>query len=519
MKKRGVITLYSSAFLMALFLLVLPFIISSSYYHNSLQNLPDWGVSKQHVTMELMGSVSYENGSQALAGNQLHLEAWHGYHEVMYRKKIVPRSIEFSFFLGENSWICLIFNRPRPYAYDVENYCALRLSNRTDKPAALLQVDAFGKFLDRTPLDIRNTINMNAWNNCSVIWSDTANNIEVKINGNSLGSFTGDFGNQQHIGFRGGANPAIVDNVRIIETSRARYFYSFNWYEGLNRNRIIYNSIFIATKIALAIVLALLVFRWFTGDMRTAAAISLSCCFTVILVLWPWTYYRVSIMAQRYPLENDTLLKIERILIDEGIQTRREEIRGEYPADFPFPENTVVLLGSSQTWGSGATLREHTWANKLEPLLTGETSSNVLLINGAIKGATSKLLYPYYEEFLSLYPHKLLVMVLGCNDRDENILRENLVRFITLARSKQSKPVLVIEAFSYDDHANGTGMRSVMESVASEYNVPLFDMHNAVKEYQDAGFFWWDTVHPTSFGHDCIAHVLAPFIRECLETE
>ena len=383
-----------------------------------------------------------------------------------------------------------------------------------------MQVDALGKFLDRIPIDTDNIVLDNSWNTCTVTWKNNEDIIEVNMNGTSLGIFKGDYAAEQYIGFRGGVFTAIVDNVLITETSGEKHFSTFNWYESCNRNAIILECLVICTKITFFIAIGIAIIYLFTRNMRIASSITLSCCFTVILVLWPWTIYRISVLAPRYPLESDTMRKKEHIRVEKSIMHRRDEMTHEYPASYPFPENTVVLIGSSQTWGSGAALRKHTWANKLENILNEEYAPlKVLVMNTAIKAAKSEELYPYYEEFLGQYPHKLLVMVLGCNDRNEEVLRENLIRFINFARKKKVKPALVIEAFSYEDQASGSGMRSTMESIANEYKVPLFNLHEAVEAYQDAGFFWWDRVHPTSFGHECVAHLLAPFFRECLDAQ
>ncbi|MCK5863218.1 MAG: SGNH/GDSL hydrolase family protein [Candidatus Hydrogenedentes bacterium] len=517
MKKTTLTLFYVSAFLIALVLLTIPFTMLSSHYKNTLQEHPDWGVSKCHIATELMGTTPYKTGTQALADNQLHLEAWHGYHEVMYRKGIVPRSISFSFFLAENSWLSLIFNRPRVYAYDVENYCALRLSTTNDKPDSLLQVSPSGEFLTRTPLDTHNTIIKNAWNECSVVWNSTTDGIDISINGQSIGSAEGDFGRKQHIGFRGGAHVACVDNIHITEKNGARHSCSFAWHEGLNRSMVIRDVFFNMAKIAFAIVISLFLLRLLTKNTRTAAAITLSCCATVLLTLYPWVLYHTYIMVPRYPVIDKTLRSIERTVINKAIKYRQEEFLSEYSTESPVPENTVMLIGTSQTWGCGATHKKDIWAKKLEKGLNKKfPSSNILFLNGAIKGATSDLLYPFYEDFLCHYPHKMLFIVLGCNDFDGDVLHENLGRFITLAQSKKIATALIVEALSYEQVPNGTDMLPVMISVAKKYNVPLFNMHEAVKEYQDAGFFWWDVVHPTSFGHDRISHVLTPFFEECL---
>ena len=517
-KKKVIVAIYMCLFLVFIIAIVVPLKMFDLHLTNTLQNLPYWGASKQHVAMELMGSPSYNTKSQALAGNHLHLESWHGYQEVMYRKKVVPESITFSFFLEDNSWIALIFNRPRTYAYEKEDYCALRLSTMKEKPSALLQVDPLGKFTGREPIDTSGKVKTDSWNTCTVTWKDYDYGIEVLVNGESLGTFDGNYKDDQYIGFRGGVNIALVDDVSITEISGCRHYSSFSWRDSLKRNQIIFDSISIFFKIVFLVILALAISLLFTRNLRTSAALVLAGCFTATLIIWPCALYRITVLAPRYPLESEMMRKSENLLIEKGIEVMKDKIRQVYPEDYQFPENTVMVVGTSQAWGSGATLREHSWVKSLEAIMNeGDRPQQVLCINSALCGANSKMLYQLYEEFLSQYPHKLLLIVLGCNDHDEEEFKENLARFMSLARKKQIKSALVVEALSYEELPGGTGMSSIMKFIADEYDVPLFNMHQAVAEYQDAGFFWWDIVHPTSFGHKCIAEVLAPFVSACLE--
>ena len=53
-------------------------------------------------------------------------------------KKSIPNLLSFLCFLENNSWIGLIFNRPRTYAYEEENYCTLRLSTMQEKTISLI---------------------------------------------------------------------------------------------------------------------------------------------------------------------------------------------------------------------------------------------------------------------------------------------------------------------------------------------------------------------------------------------
>ena len=39
-----------------------------------------------------------------------------------------------------------------------------------------------------------------------------------------------------------------------------------------------------------------------------------------------------------------------------------------------------------------------------------------------------------------------------------------------------------------------------MKKVASQYHIPVIDLHEYLKSQADTGFIWWDHVHLTSYG-------------------
>ena len=511
--------LYGGAFLLFIPLIAAPITLSYSSRENTLATLPDWGASKVRLAMELMGAESYVTGTQALAGNRLNLDAWHGYQEVMYRHAVTPAHVRFRFYVDDNAYICLVFNRPRPFMYRSGKYHALRLSTMPEKPSALLHVDAKGAFLQRTPVETRDMLRPQEWNTCSLVWDDANNRIDVFLNGQSVGAFPGDFGGTQYIGFRGGVHPARVDMVRIHEKDGGRYATSFSWHEGNNRRLLMRSMTANTLKTALAVVVLLLLSRLVARNCRSAAAATLSCCATAAITLWPWALFINPMVVTRYPEVDEHLLNIERAHVEERMRMAVKEIQASFPLEEAYPTNTIIAIGSSQTWGCGAAVREHTWTAQLENILNERnTSSGHVVINGGVQGVQSKELADLYETFLRHYPHTLVVIVLGCNDLEPVVFRENLERLILLAREAHAQPLLAVEPLSYEEAPEGVEERWVLASVAEALDVPIFDLHKALEPCQDAGFFWWDVVHPTSFGHARIANALAPFVLEHLQT-
>ncbi|NLF58939.1 MAG: hypothetical protein GX580_15020 [Candidatus Hydrogenedens sp.] len=178
-----------------------------------------------------------------------------------------------------------------------------------------------------------------------------------------------------------------------------------------------------------------------------------------------------------------------------------------------------MFLGTSQTWGVGATLRTETFVSRLEPLLNQNRPPDrrLLALNGAVPGSISPFLAGHYRDFLAGYEHSWLVVNLGVNDTDPEILRENLRDIVHTARSNGVKPIFCMEALSIETRADGLKRGFVVLEVAEELGIPVFNLHEAVRNAQDDGLFWWDSVHPTSYGHRRIAEVLLPFLQPLLE--
>ncbi len=58
----------------------------------------------------------------------LHLDAWHGFHEVMLKPLVTPGEVAFRTKLSTDAYVYVILNRPRLHCGPEESYEAIRLS-------------------------------------------------------------------------------------------------------------------------------------------------------------------------------------------------------------------------------------------------------------------------------------------------------------------------------------------------------------------------------------------------------
>lgn len=483
--------------------------------HN-LANRPNWCVTKLRMAMELMGAKPFYFGLQALAGNRLNLDAWHGYQEVMLRTPVHPREVSFRFFLAADAYLYFVFNRPKVIPYETEYSSLVRLSALKEKPNAYFFADAGGKFLERFCLE-ELPIVPESWNTCRIVFHMDA--IRLSINSGNEISIPCKTVPNAYLGFRGSFRHAALDNLCIVQHPPLPMIVErFHWIGGKYCHllaKTLINNMLIASLVVFLVLLG----SWIlTGSVKMGNDFALSGGITLVLTLAPWVYCRNVTIGKQYPVITYDMEVQEREREEQGFQLREEEILRLHPPHSLHNTKTIIFLGTSQTWGSGAALQKQTFVQQVQDRLNASSAFNqgIVCLNGAVPGSTAPRLSDFYKNFLTQFPHKMLVIVLGCNDRNPAVFRESLEQMVRLARKCGAFPVLVVEAFSTEEAPQGTPLTPVFEDIAESFEVPLLNMHQAIMPLQDTGILWWDVIHPTSYGHACLADTLAPFLSDIL---
>ena len=113
-----------------------------------------------------------------------------------------------------------------------------------------------------------------------------------------------------------------------------------------------------------------------------------------------------------------------------------------------------------------------------------------------------------------------MILNVSHNDKDED--QEGFVSgledFVAFNRERGIATIFSLEATSLEAYPGGLALHGPMREVAERLGVPVVDTHARLEEAYDHGFLWWDTVHPTSYGHRLIAEALAPAVRAVFET-
>jgi hypothetical protein len=208
-----------------------------------------------------------------------------------------------------------------------------------------------------------------------------------------------------------------------------------------------------------------------------------------------------------------------------------------YMANFS-DKDKVLILGSSQTWGAGASSIDLTVSGYLEDLLNSAAKKhNIKVINCGINGSHSLYLGNFFNNFLINFKPRLIIINLSNNDYffwkhfiyrqlkekhghlsggDNEINKLIQERFKSTLIEKFIKPcmvnnikVLFVEEPNSPENTlrreTLTGMQKVIAELSSAYDIPLVSPQSALDLYNIDSPIWWDFMHLSSLGQKILA--------------
>ena len=176
----------------------------------------------------------------------------------------------------------------------------------------------------------------------------------------------------------------------------------------------------------------------------------------------------------------------------------------------PGGQVRVLFLGTSQTWGEGASAPEHITAAVAERLLNerlATTGARALCINaGVVSSDSARLLGAYRDHLIKLKPD-VVVAILGFNDADQPLLLRSLEELVKLNRGQGIRTLIVPEPSSLQ-WGPPRSNQEAMAALARRLSAPLCEPQPALDKKLDDGFLWWDGVHLTDGGQFLMAREL-----------
>lgn len=458
------------------------------YSRNTLMSHPEWVSGKRLLSQPTVGTAQALTTRNLLAGDRLHLDAWHGFNELLYNGKADRLAATVKLWPG--SWLALEYNR------DARGYCAVRLGERS----LWVEVTPEGKFTRQVPLPVTLT---EGWH-------------RVELKGKTLRVDAREYPlptgvEAGVVGFRSGMKRTEVTDVNLGSFRNWRYF-------GLRFALV-------------ALVLGAVAWRWRKPYPFYLLALALVLYLGFDRLFWSYRYPYVNHLPWTYakdlglePLERVragvfgyadapwtgcmpgaelvgfgpiSLGKVAFPTADRYGLTLITPQGASFPSDTPIPATgrRVMLLGTSQTRGSGAARETDALAYRLQARIGEE------VIGAGVSGSNSTELAERYRTTLAAWKPDLLVVNLGNNDSDPEVLRRNLqalagpgVVFCQEANSSEATGRLPFLAQKHEQ------MRGL--------GCPVIDLHAHLTEMRDTGFLWWDLVHLTSYGQDAAADYL-----------
>jgi lysophospholipase L1-like esterase len=175
----------------------------------------------------------------------------------------------------------------------------------------------------------------------------------------------------------------------------------------------------------------------------------------------------------------------------------------------------VVVLGTSQTWGSGAARPEDVWVRRLEAALDASAApgERFELIDAGLPGETSRELADLWTKRWVAWQPEVVLVNLANNDRDAASLAREVERIVALNEQRGIRTVLIPEANSTESRSERSlrGLEqkhAALRALAARHGLPVIETHAPLVAARDDGFLWWDRVHLTSYGQARLAALL-----------
>jgi len=544
------------------------------YSRNTPAQHPEWINTKLLAVNIPMGAMESMETRNILYRDRLNLQAWHGYNEFLLTRVFKFGAMQFDACIEHDSYLTVLFNK------DAHSYSAIRLSRNARYPSVYVRADAAGRFLEKTAVD--NMPLSDAWHAVKLTWQ--GDDLRLEIDGVEHGRWKVSPRENQAVGFRSGARAASVDNVVVIDAAgheiirdnfRNEIHFLSLFGSILLTLAVLIGGIFLLARwrkrslrkagfgvllmecVALVVVGAFFAFDFFywsgrypfktfvplsvhadwgeqtTGVEKFRAAIFDH--FESFDRLNPNAYYKSADVTQllrflsirKGPPYRHGAIQIKSTRMPAGkfeeIPDARDAIL-KCKALLPESSCRVMVMGTSQTWGEGASTRSDQLVFQIHDFLSERFRNDVELItfNASFRGSDSTKLVERYKNRLYLLEPDVVVANLSNNDsyKDPEAFASNLTALVTFNERLGIRTVFVLEANSPETNRKRLAIldkfHQIMREVSQTHKVPCIDLDDylAGKGVYDSGFLWWDYVHLTSYGHKTAAGFVAESIAD-----
>jgi acyl-CoA thioesterase-1 len=186
----------------------------------------------------------------------------------------------------------------------------------------------------------------------------------------------------------------------------------------------------------------------------------------------------------------------------------------------------IVALGSSSTWGAGASSRAHSYPARLEKELRKVwAESDVRVTNAGVNGQLARHMLVRIDKDVAPLKPQLVIWQTGVNDAIKGVpietFKQQLRTGIERLRALGADVVLVDQQFypRFSKLKDGPLYVAAMREVAAPLNVPVIQRFRIMQhliasaQFTTATLLGPDQFHLNDRSYDCIGRLLAQSLR------
>jgi lysophospholipase L1-like esterase len=466
------------------------FVLVQTYTHTLSRN-GNWVSSKTSLAKGVMGAWSFMLTYRALANNHLDLGTWHGYQEIFLNKSVPFRIVELDFQLDTNACLVIFYEKNH------DTLTGVRISANPDYTHSLLRT-ANARFIQK--YDIKLPDLKSGWNRIKLEMNDNGTILTLNQDLTKRVRLPA-VDHDAILGFRNYEASAILDNIHLSDSGgQVLFTEKFHWKPSF------------LIWILLLFLIGNLAFIAIPVLRKTLVIASVNLTMVICILLCFFLFWG------RYLYPREWMINWKSITTT--IQSKDEVMdmnASEIPGNAPYGMK-VIFLGSSQTWGAGATSVEATFISRLEKMLNDSTEHPVQCFNAAVSGINSDEITKTYSNYwISKIKPDICIINLALNDAGNSAFRNNLEEIIIINRRKGILTILIpepVERHMVSVSAN----HQTMKILAEKYGLMAVDIQGYLNDHFDSGFIFWDCVHLTDFGQELFADKLHQELKEPVKT-
>jgi lysophospholipase L1-like esterase len=466
------------------------------YRNYTLAENGNWKSSKTELKKGVVAAWSTMFTKATLAGNKVDIASWHGYQEFTYKKPLAVGTIQFDVMPNGNVF-SLLLHKSDSLTYGV------RFSKNGEHFFFITQNS--GAFLFKKSFGFSDSlIQQYSWN--TIGFDMNQSRVTLYVNEQKVDSTMMSLpallkpGMKGDIAFRS----VFIDNIKAWD----------------GQGRIVLHETFTpAFKFYFLSVLVFILFvvlGWYLSykfSLQYALYI-LSVVVLCFVIYYAFYFYK----ASSYFNWGDNYINWNGVEPNhEGAESICERLMREFPIATSVGLNKIMFIGTSQTWGAGASSPQKTMPALIDKYLRDEFPiDSFTIINTGIPESEAPALWDLYKKQWSKHRPQLVVINLSTNDYDTTAFRSAIRSFLAYNYKHQINTLLieepndvVTERLAYN--------HQIVRTEAMKYEVKCLSVQQQIDSAGAGGFLWWDYVHFTDFGYEVLAGLVYPSIIEYID--